>query len=291
MNHSIENNRTSISVSTKGAELQSFFDKHTGTEYMWGGNPDFWGKKSPVLFPIVGSLKDNTYFFNHKSYQLGRHGFARDREFTLNEHNENSLLFSIQSDESSLKIYPFEFEFSILYTLKEAELSVTYIVKNTGNDSMFFSVGGHPAFKVPIFDGDEYTDYSLVFNKTETTGRWPITAGGLIDTAPVPLLQDCDTIRLNKELFQKDAIVLKNLNSDEVKLISAKNNRGINFSFAEFAYLGIWSAKNADFVCIEPWCGIADSANTNQSLVNKEGINKLAPACMWERKWCISIIE
>lgn len=291
MNHSIGNERIGITVSTKGAELQSLLDKKSGTEYMWSGDPKFWGKKSPVLFPIVGTLKDNTYFFHHKSYQLHRHGFARDKEFLLKKQTKHSLLFSITSDESTFEVYPFEFEFHIQYVIKEAELSVTYIVKNISTEIIFFSVGGHPAFKVPMFEGDEYTDYKLIFDSKEKTVRWPITEDGLIGTTPTPFLNGCDTIQLNKDLFQNDAIVLKNLKSENVRLISTKSNRGINFNFAAFPYLGIWAAKNADFVCIEPWCGIADNVNTNQTLVNKEGINYLSGDCFWERKWCVTIID
>lgn len=291
MNHTIENERIRVTVSTKGAELQSLSDKQSGIEYIWNGDPKFWSKRSPVLFPIVGTLKDNTYFFSHKSYKLPRHGFARDKEFSLVESTESSLLFSIKSDESTLAVYPFHFEFLIQYQINKVELGVTYIVKNPTSETIFFSVGGHPAFNVPMFEGDEYSDYQLVFETKESAGRWPITDEGLIGQTPTPLLNDSDTIALSKDLFQKDAIVLKNLKCDSVKLISTKNNRGINFNFASFPYLGIWAAKNADFVCIEPWCGIADSVNSNQTLVNKEGINQLCGDCFWERKWCVSIID
>ena len=291
MNHTIENERIKISVSTEGAELQSFFDKKSGIEHMWSGDPKFWSKKSPVLFPIVGTLKNNTYFFEHKSYQLTRHGFARDKEFLLTQQTENSLLLSIESDESTLAVYPFEFNFSILYQISKAELAVTYIVKNTSSETIYFSVGGHPASKIPMFEGDDYTDYNLVFNSKEKTGRWPITKDGLIDNMPDAFLNDSDTIQLNKELFQEDAIVLKNLQSESVKLVSTKNNRGIDFNFTAFPFLGIWAAKDADFVCIEPWCGIADRADTNQVFVNKEGINTLCGKCSWERKWRIAIID
>lgn len=291
MNYTIENDRIRVTVSTNGAELQSLFDKKSSTEYMWNGNPELWGKKSPVLFPVVGTLKSNTYFYNHKSYNMNRHGFAREKDFELKEQSETSLLFCIKNDESTLAIYPFEFEFSILYSIHHQELSVTYIVKNTGDDDLLFSVGGHPAFKVPIFEGDTYNDYILKFNQKETIGRWPISKDGLIERTPTPLLIDSDTIHLKKELFYKDAIVLKNLKSQSVKLLSTNNNCGIGFNFASFPYLGIWAAKDADFVCIEPWCGIADGIDSNQVLVDKEGINQLSAKCLWERKWTVSIID
>ena len=291
MNYSIENAQLSVTVSSFGAELQNLVCKQTGVEYMWSGDPDFWGKKSPVLFPIVGALKNNTYFLNHNSYQLGRHGFAREKEFELKQKTRDSLLFMLKSDDESLKIYPFEFEFLILYKIFGRSLKVTYTVKNTGKDSMCFSVGGHPAFKAPIFESDRYEDYILKFEKNETTGRWPITKEGLIGKPPTPLLNDESVLKLKKELFYTDAIVLKNLISESVSLLSTKQNRGIRFDFPGFSYLGIWAAKDADFVCIEPWCGIADSEDTNQSIINKEGINKLCAGAFFERAWTVSLIE
>lgn len=288
--YNIETNRIKVSVSEKGAELQSFFDKKTGIEYMWDANPAFWAKHSPILFPIVGTLKDNTYFFQGKSYKLGRHGFARDMVFELKEQTTDNLHFLLISDSDTLNIFPFDFEFSIIYTIIDNMLSVTYHVKNTGKEEMYFSVGGHPAFKVPIFECEVYSDYVLEFNETENASRWPITSEGLIGDSPSPFVINSNVISLSKDLFKEDAIVLKQLNSTSVKLISKQNRIGLNFDFEGFPFLGIWAVPNADFVCIEPWCGIADSANTTQELTVKEGIHKLASGNEFERTWSIEII-
>lgn len=289
MGYNIENDKLKISVASHGAELQSIFDKESSTEYMWSGDPKFWGKRSPVLFPIVGTLKNDTYYYNHNSYHLPRHGFARQMDFTLVERSESHLLFSLKSNTETLEAYPFEFEFQIKYELDNNAVSVTYKVINTGQEKSYFSVGGHPAFKVPIFDGDVYDDYSLIFNKDEDADKWPISKDGLIELEPAPFLKSSNKIRLNKSLFYKDAIVLKNLRSDNVKLVNDKN-KGIEFSFPDFPSLGIWAAKDADFVCIEPWCGIADSVDTNQALVNKEGINELEAGQDFDRSWKVKII-
>lgn len=291
MKFTIENEVIRISVASRGAELQSLFDKTTAIEYMWDGNPEFWAKKSPLLFPIVGTLKNDTYHFGGQNYQLSRHGFAREKEFGLKEQTSNSLLFSLNSDKASLEVFPFKFQFLMLYTIEGKSLRATYIIKNTDDDPMYFSVGGHPAFKIPMFDGDSYEDYVLEFAQPETAGRWPISEGGLIDRQAIPLLDNTNTLQLTKELFGKDAVVLKNLKSDSVKLISKNTNKGIHFNFQGFPYLGIWAAKNADFVCIEPWCGIADSVDTNQSLIEKEGINMLAKGAVFERTWSVSLTE
>ena len=283
--YTIQNDYLSVEVQAKGAELMSLYNKKEQLEYMWSGDPAFWGKHSPVLFPIIGELKNNTYYYNNKAYQLGRHGFARDMEFTVTEQTTSSIGFSLLSNADTLQKFPFEFGFDIEYLLQQDWLTVTYKVKNTGNDDMYFSVGGHPAFKVPIVEGTAYDDYYLEFNKTENAGRWPISAEGLIETDAEPFLLNTNKLPLRKELFYRDAIVFKNLRSDTVRLRSSKHDKGIEFNFPGFPYLGVWAAKDADFVCIEPWCGIADPVNSSQQLTEKEGINRLAPQGIFERSW------
>jgi len=154
---------------------------------------------------------------------------------------------------------------------------------------MFFSVGGHPAFKLPMADTLSYDDYYLLFNKTENAPRWPISNEGLIETTALQLLDNTNRLALTKSLFYKDAIVLKNLQSDEVKLKSDKHAAGLSFIFKGFPYLGIWAAKDADFICIEPWCGIADSVGANQVLNDKEGIINLPAGENFERTWSVTM--
>ena len=283
--YTIQNDHLSIGVQAKGAELTSIYHKKEQLEYMWSGDPAFWGKRSPVLFPVVGELKNNTYYYNNKAYHLGRHGFARDMEFTVVEQTTSSIGFSLLSNADTLQKFPFEFVFDIIYHLQQDRLTVEYRVKNTGNGDMYFSVGGHPAFKVPLVEGTGYDDYYLEFNKTESAGRWPISAEGLIETDAEPFLQHTNTLPLRKALFYRDAIVFKNLRSDTVRLRSSTHDKGIEFNFSGFPYLGVWAAKDADFVCIEPWCGIADAVTTSQQLTEKEGINRLGPGSVFERSW------
>ncbi|MCW3093591.1 MAG: aldose epimerase family protein [Ferruginibacter sp.] len=153
---------------------------------------------------------------------------------------------------------------------------------------MYFSVGGHPAFKLPIADGVGYNDYYLLFNKTENAGHYPINAEGLIEKVAQPLLQNTNRLPLSKSLFYNDALVFKDLQSNAVQLKSDQHPAGINFSFKGFPYLGIWAAKNADFVCIEPWCGIGDTTVTSQVLNEKEGIESLSPLGEFEKTWTVT---
>jgi galactose mutarotase-like enzyme len=281
----IENEKLKISIHEKGAELKSVLHKKYELEYMWGADPAYWAKTSPVLFPIVGALKDNRYLYEQKSYSLPRHGFARDKMFEVTNQQDHSITFSIESDEETLKVYPFAFTFSITYTLQNDELSVTYRVQNKGKDALYFSVGGHPAFKVPLIDGTSYDDYYLKFEKEETTGRWPISANGLIEKTPEPLLNQTFILPLTKEFFSKDAVVFKHLKSNWIQLTSDKTQHGLRFTFSGFPYLGLWAAPGADFLCIEPWCGIADSVDSDQQLIHKEGVIQLPGLTPCEVQW------
>ena len=285
--YQLENDQLRISIDAKGAELKSVYSKTANLEYMWDADPAYWAKTSPVLFPIVGALKDNIYNFQAQSYQLPRHGFARDKVFNLVEQKPDTLTFSLESDPDTLKVYPFPFTFSIIYTLAGDQLSVGYRVQNKGTGTMLFSVGGHPAFKLPLAGGTHYEDYQLLFEKEETAGRWPISKDGLIEKEPQPFLQQSKVLPLTKELFGKDAVVLKHLQSQWVQLASDKTQHGWRFSFPGFSYLGLWAAPGADFVCIEPWCGIADSVDSDGQLPNKEGILQLGPKENFIVQWAV----
>ncbi len=284
----IENQHLKVLVHSKGAELQSVFNKELQLEYLWNGDPAFWAKRSPVLFPIVGTLKDNTYFYEGRPYQLGRHGFARDMEFETESQQFDSIVFLLKSSPDTRLHFPFDFEFRISYQLQGYDLITTYTVTNTSAGDMFFSVGGHPAFRLPIAEGTAYDDYYLEFNETETSPRWPISKEGLIEKEPQPLLQDTDILPLTKSLFANDALVLKHPASSLVSLRSDKTEHGLDFDFSGFPYLGIWAAKNADFVCIEPWCGIADPVDSDQQLIHKEGIQQLVKDAVFRRSWKVA---
>jgi galactose mutarotase-like enzyme len=285
----ISNEKLSVHISAAGAELQSIVSKENELEYMWSGDPAFWGKKSPVLFPIVGGLKNGSYQHQGITYQLGRHGFAREREFTVRSHSTDTIRFSLVSDETTKEVYPFDFIFSIDYSVSGNRLTVKYIVENIGDETLLFSVGAHPAFKVPLVDGTSYEDHELIFSGQETAGIYPLSAEGLIEKHTEPLLNHSNRIPLHKELFAKDALVFKELQSNYIGILNSKNVHGLKLHYSDFPFMGIWAAKNADFVCIEPWCGIADSVDASGELAEKEGINKLSPRNIFERAWAVEV--
>jgi galactose mutarotase-like enzyme len=172
------------------------------------------------------------------------------------------------------------------YTLQHNSITCTYEVHNTGTDALLFSVGAHPAFAVPNVKDTEYDDYYLQFNKTETLQRWKLDNGLIADHSET-LTTPNGQLNLQHRLFYEDAIVLKNLQSNTITLGSTKHAHGFNFIFNGFDFFGIWAAKDAPFVCLEPWCGIADSVNHNQQLKNKEGIIELAAGAHWQRSWTV----
>ncbi|WP_341226009.1 aldose 1-epimerase family protein [uncultured Arcticibacterium sp.] len=286
----LENDSLKVWIKPKGAELRSLVNKKTGIEHIWDADPVFWGKSSPVLFPIVGGLKDSSYVYEGKSYTLPRHGFARDNMFEQVSRDKNHATFKFSSSDETLKVYPFHFDFYITYQLEGASLSVLYKVVNIGKEKMLFSLGAHPAFAVPFEKGEAaYDDYSLAFDEDENLKRWPLSAEGLIKTQPSDLSLEEGKLNLTKELFEEDALVFKSLKSESILLKSDKSENYLKFTFKDFPFFGIWAAKNANFVCLEPWCGIADSVDHNQDLSQKEGINELAAGQSFERSWAVEV--
>jgi galactose mutarotase-like enzyme len=284
---SIQNDQLRVNINSKGAELDSIFHKTHQLEYLWNGDAAFWGKKSPVLFPIIGTLKGNKYQYKGEIYQLSRHGFAREHDFETKQISETEIEFLLKSDKETLKVYPFQFEFSLIYRLEAANLSVTYRIKNKSRQVLYASVGAHPAFKVPLQDGLHYDDYFLEFSEKENAGRYPINAEGLIISLANPCLQNTNRLPLTKQLFHQDALVFKDLRSDKVSLRSEKSPHGLRMTYKGFPFFGIWAAKDADFVCLEPWCGIADGEDAGQDITKKEGIMKAGVGKIVEKTWSV----
>ena len=282
----ISNKRLSVIINKQGAELQSI--QLDGFEYLWQADPKYWAKHSPVLFPIIGELKNGKYFYDDQEYKLSRHGFARDKLFVAEKISADSVTLSLQSDQETLSVYPFKFVFSLQYEIKNNELSCTYIVENIDDKEMYFSAGGHPAFRVPLNEKLPYNDYKLHFNIDDNLKRY-VLHNGLTGDETETIHLEKKELQLSPSLFYEDAIVLKHINSNKIRLYSEKDPHGLSFNFEGFPYFGIWASKNAPFVCLEPWCGIADNIHHDHQLVNKEGINKLDAGEKWRRKWAVEL--
>lgn len=283
----IENDRLKASFLTKGAEWRSFVDKKSNTELLWQADPQFWGKSAPVLFPIVGSLKGGHYLYQGKSFPLGRHGFARDREFRVKEQLPDRVTFTLEADDDSRLVFPFEWTLEIEYRLWERTLHTTYRVVNSGSGELLFSVGAHPAFQVPL-GGGKFEDAWLEFDASEKLERWLLDAQGTLSgqTRRLPAGARLD---LTHELFAEDALVFKTLKSSRVTLRQKATPLAVGMEFPGFPFFGVWSAPNSPFVCLEPWCGIADGAGASGKLEEKEGINKLSAGAVFTRSFAVSV--
>lgn len=285
----LENAQVRAAFKTKGAELSSFIHKENGLEYVWQAAPQIWARHAPVLFPIVGRLKDDTFSYNGDLYRLSQHGFARDLEFSLESSSEDELKFALGYSDGTLAHYPFRFKLVIGYKLKATVLTVTYEVFNEDEQPIFFSIGAHPAFRCPLGDHEEFEDYYLEFNETETLERHLLT-DGLFNAATESVMNHTQILPLSYGLFEKDAIVFKKFKSSAIALKSNKGPHGVKVSFPGFPYLGIWTKqRGAPFLCIEPWYGLADATNASGQLVEKEGIMALEPAGEFDCHYQIEI--
>lgn len=289
--YSLQNNKLKLSVKKIGAELCEISSIKNKTQFMWDANPDVWKGYAPNLFPIIGALKNDTYIYENKEYKLPKHGFIRNNpNIKLHKQTKNSLTFALYHNEESLKNYPFKFEFYITYKLTDNKIEVIHTIKNCDKKIMFFSVGGHPAFKCPVFENEDYNDYTLELEHLENSKKHLVNIkNGLIKLETEPFFNNSKTINLSHNLFNKNALIFKDLKSKKITLKSNKNGEVVTVSYLDFPYLGIWAKPEGDYVCIEPWLGIADHENTNQDLKTKEGILSLNANKTYKASYTIEV--
>lgn len=283
MDITISNGILTAIINPKGAELISL--KDSSTEYMWEGDAKFWGKHSPVLFPIVGTLKNNSYLYNGQVYALSRHGFARDSTFSVKQQTEDSVIFALASNEDTKRVYPFDFELELAYTLNNKTLTLEYRVYNKGNNSMPFSIGAHPAFALP----GNFENYSLAFEKDEQLVSTQLE-DDLLSTKTQLIDAQNGVVALNYPVFENDALIFTDLESRAVT-IKKHDEDVIRVSFPHFPHLGIWTKQDAPFICIEPWQGYSDSKNVSGNLVEKAGVINLEPAGNYKSGFSIQILK
>jgi galactose mutarotase-like enzyme len=279
----ISNSNLTAQINHFGAELFSLKNSEN-KEYIWEGNPVFWGKHSPILFPIVGTLKNNSFHYKESEYHLSRHGFARDMDFELIEKLKNSATFSLTSSEESRKVYPFNFELQICYSLEENKLNIDYKVINKNDVIMPFSIGAHPAFALP----KQFEDYALEFENAEVLTSYTLENDLLSDHFSTIEMID-KQVPLNYSLFEKDALIFKKLQSKSITILENQNPL-LRVRFDNFPNLGIWTKSNAPFLCIEPWLGYSDTVHSSGNILEKEGIQLLKAKKSLECNFSIEIL-
>ncbi|SON56975.1 Aldose 1-epimerase [Hartmannibacter diazotrophicus] len=261
-------------ISALGAELQTLTDAR-GNELLWNGDPAFWTGRAPILFPIVGEVADGTYRVGDKSYELGRHGFARKRDFIVAEAGESWVTFRLEADEETQKVYPFDFRLDMRFALEGATLAMTATVTNTGAGPLPASFGYHPAFRWPLPYGAPRGDHLIRFAQDEPA---PIRrlAGNLLTPEPRPTPVDGRDMALADDLFVEDAVVFDDLRSRRLAY-GVPETPGLVVDYPQMPHLGIWTKPGAGYVCIEPWQGHADPDGFSGDIFDKPGIVAIEP--------------
>ena len=279
MNYTIENNMLKVEISSKGAEIQSVKGIHTEYEYMWQADPKIWGRHAPVLFPIVGRLKNDEYTYDGKTYHLGQHGFARNQEFEVEKHTKESITFVLRDNEETRKVYPFKFELRVNYNLLNNLLEENFSVTNTDDKELIFGVGGHPGFNLPVNKETVKEDYYFATQPSEARVRIPLE-GAYLSWNERSLASTDSLITISDDLFKNDALIYELRGHDnKISLKTEKSKFHINVWTRDAPFVGIWSQypKTDNYVCIEPWWGIADRQDASGKLEEKYGMNHLAP--------------
>jgi galactose mutarotase-like enzyme len=271
----LENEHIQILIHSKGAELTSLKLKLDNVQYLWQADKKVWNRHAPILFPIVGKLKDNSYTYNGNAFSLSQHGFARDCSFELVTANSECAVYQLSSNDETKKLYPFGFLLTVLYRIEGNTIHISYTVKNTSSEEMHFSIGAHPGFNCPLLPNESIEDYYLEFAATENISTYPLV-NGLIANGIKKQLGAMKKIPLSQHLFQDDALILEDLHSNTISIKNNVNNKSITLDFSDFPYLGIWSKpEGAPFICLEPWYGIADQEESTGDFINKKGIRHL----------------
>lgn len=286
---SIKNRQIQITVSDLGAELTSIKTLDDGVEMLWQGDGNYFSWQSPLLFPIIGGLKEDSYIYEDRKYHMPFHGFAKDSLFELCEKNDSRLKYKLKYNYDTLKSYPFEFELHQEYEIIRNSINITYCVYNLGKNKMFFSIGAHPAFNCPIITNEEMSDYFLEFEHGESMETY-YKKGDAVSVDTKKIAGSGKIINLSHELFLGGPIIFKKINSDYVMLKSKKSGKSVKIDFKRFPYLGIWSSKNeGHFVCIEPWYGLGDVEGNSNEIREKEGIVSLEPKNIFKAGYTITV--
>ncbi|MCF6299294.1 MAG: aldose 1-epimerase family protein [Thiomicrorhabdus sp.] len=270
----IENEYLRVQINSSGSEMQSFFDKNRKLECLWQGNPDYWARQAPVLFPIVGRLKNDRLIHLGQSYPMSQHGFARDMPFDVCLKESDAVQLRLLSNQVTLKQFPFDFELLIDYRIQSNRLVTTYIIRNPQDVSLPVAIGGHPAFNWPLFPGIAQEAHVIEFEHDENQLIRQLENGLMLDKKIQNPIENKQLV-LNNALFENDALIFDKIKS-RVLTYSAADEISLTLCFNDFPHFGIWNKPGASFVCLEPWHGYSSGKNFDGDFSQKEG-NFLVP--------------
>lgn len=290
MIHTIQNEFLTVSAAEKGAELMSIRGAD-GTEYLWQGDSKYWSDRALNIFPYVARLNGGQYYMDGQLHQMAIHGIAPYRRFTVTENDGKRMVFRLRSDEQTLAEYPREFIFSIVYALQGKTLTVSFLCENRDEKTMYFGLGGHPGFNVPLAPGKKFEDYRLRFAGKCEPYRVGFNADCFVTHEDVPFrLENGTDISLRHDLFDDDAIVLRDM-AQEVTLECGGDGHAVTVRFPGMQYLGLWHWPKTDapYICIEPWCSLPADAGKITVFEEQSDLIALEPGKTYENHWTISI--
>ena len=278
MTFELEKGGLRATVQTKGGELISLRDK-AGLEHIWQGDPAFWTGRNPILFPIVGTLKDGQVEIGGRRYEMDRHGFARRVEFSLVEQEEDRVVLELRESRETLSRWPFPFSLKVEHRLLEEGSSTTFLVENTGDRPMPFCIGGHTAIRCPLEEGERFEDYELIFEEAEQADSHLLSpAGTILHHGREPILDGTGRLALDYQTFARlDTIIFSMLRSGNVSLVHQETGRGVRLDFHEFPMVAFWTKPGAPFLCLEPWQGCAALDDETGRFEDKPYCLSLAP--------------
>lgn len=289
MLYNIQNEYVTVSINAIGAELKSI-KSSKGVEYLWQGNPEYWNGQAPNLFPYIARMTEGKYTFAGNTYEMGIHGFAKSTEFQVVEQSKEQIVFTIEESESTLVQYPFLFQFSVIYKLQGNKVVVEYKVVNKGDQAMYFGVGGHPGFNVPLDDA-KFEDYYLEFAEESDAKRIEFSADCFV-TGNKHIFEMIDGVKIPMQhnMFDEDAIVLTDM-CREVTLKSDKGNKSIRVGYPEMKFIGFWHMPKTDapYVCIEPWSTLPSRQGVVEELDKQPDIIELEGNSTYSNSWWIEI--
>lgn len=288
-NYTISNEKITVVISTLGAEPKSI-KSCDGIEYMWQGDEKYWKKQGPTLFPYIGRLYKGIYTYKGDTYAFPIHGFAPTSEFEVTDHTDTSVTMVLKSSKETLAIYPFNFEFSVIYAVTDNTLTIEYVVKNLSDKTMYFGVGGHPGINVPLEDSLKFEDYCLEFESGHLPRRIVFSENKFVDGDAPYTLNDKNQIPLTHPLFDDDAVVLTNA-GHRVTLKSDKGTHGVEAYYPDMDYIGFWQADHTDatYVCIEPWSSLPSNEGSVTVLDKQDNLISLGSNKTYKNSWLLRL--
>lgn len=280
----LKNKELIVRAESIGAELKSIkrINDKEDIEYLWQLNPDIWERQAPLLFPVIGRLKDEEYTYEGKSYKIGIHGFARFKDFKPKRISENEISFILEDDEETIIEYPFKFRFTVSYKLDGMDIVKSHKVENLGDGVMPYEVGGHEGYNLALKNNEKMEDYYIKFPGMKYLETYTTDENIMINQEKLKINLNDEKIFLSPEVFKNDALIMDEFAVNKVMLRNTKNDRGIDVEYKDFKYLGIWTKyMRSNYVCIEPWSSLPDCNYLGKDLKKKQDV-RLIESCKYE---------